>query len=323
MISRPSTFIAAAFVVAIVLLGHLDIRAGLFNEQLLTPTRIQGKVFPKILTDPIGENFVLAKPPQRIVSVTLGTDEMLSALVKTDRIVGVTHLVDDDGISNIPTWYPGSITRIHGEVEEILALEPDLVFIAAYTRAETVRLLLGAGIPVVRLSRYSTFKDIENNIQTVADVTGSEVKAREMITGLKNRAQKARNRVASLPRPRVLYYTLNGYTAGVGTRIDEMIEIAGGDNVLRETGITGAHKISEEMAIGLEPDVILLSASMPDDEVTPVEQLRSRPAWQNVPAVVNKQVHHLQGAWVLSVSQFSWQGIDKMAALLHPEVFTQ
>ncbi len=300
---------------------ELDIHAEIFNDHALRPTIIKGEQFPKILVDPIGEEYSLNEPPQRIVSITLGTDEILSVLVDTNRITGVTHLSDIASMSNIPHWYPEQIKRIQGEVEEILSLEPDLVFVASYTRAETVRLLLSSSVPVVRLRHYDSFRDIEENIQLVAKVTGSEQQATTLLATLRKNAQSITQKVNGLDRARVLYYSLDGYTAGAGTKINEMIEMAGGYNVINETNITGSHKISEEIAIGLEPDVVLMSGWSPEGEIVPSERLAARPAWQNTPAIRQQRVYDLRGTWVLSVSQYSWDGIEEIAKLLHPEVF--
>lgn len=320
-ISSHPIFIALAILVGVMAYLELDIHAEIFNDNALRPTIIQGDHFPKVLVDPIGEAYTLNQPPQRIVSVTLGTDEILSALVNSNRITGVTHLSDNLDMSNIPHWYPEHVKRVQGEVEEILALEPDLVFVASYTRAEVVRLLLSSNIPVVRLSQYDSFGDIEDNIQLVAKVTGTEQQAASLLEGLRQKAQLITQKVNGRNRARVLYYSLNGYTAGAGTKINEMIEMAGGYNVIKETQITGSHKISEEIAIGLEPDIILISGGSPDNQAPPSELLSARASWQNTPAVLNNQVYDLQGTWLLSVSHYSWDGIEVLARILHPEVF--
>lgn len=320
-ISSHHILIFSAFLLGGMVYNKLDIRAGIFNDNALQPTIIQGEHFPKILVDPIGEEHTLNTPPQRIVSATLGTDEILSALVDNDRITGVTYLSDNAHMSNIPQQYPDQIKRVQGDIEEILALEPDLVFVASYTRAEVVRLLLSSNIPVVRLSQYDSFKDIEDNIQLVAKVTGSEQQAASLLQALHQNAQLITQKVNDRNRARVLYYSLNGYTAGAGTKINEMIEMAGGYNVINETQITGSHKISEEMAIGLEPDIILISGISPDSQMPASELLAARTAWQSTPAVLNNQVYDLQGAWLLSVSQYSWDGIEVLARILHPEAF--
>ncbi|WP_315981917.1 ABC transporter substrate-binding protein [Aliamphritea spongicola] len=210
--------------------------------------------------------------------------------------------------------------RLQGNIEEILSLEPDLVFIASYTQAETVRQLLGAGIPVVRLTDFSSFKDLATNIRLVAAATGSSPKAEQQLTELQQLLNRIKNTYRNAPQPRVLYYNLDGTTTGPGTTIDEIIRLADGFNVISETGIQGSQTISEELAISLAPDIILMGTGAPDNQDSTAMQLMQRPAWKNVPAVINRQVYSLKGAWLLSTSQYSWLAIEPVARLLHPEI---
>ena len=320
-LSRHYIVVIIGVLAAVVMLWTSHIQVQYFNDNTLQPTVVRGVDFPKTLIDATGDELVLLAAPERIVSVTLGSDEILTALVDQQRVVGVTDLVDDARMSNIPYWYPASIQRIRGEVEEILALQPDLVIVTRYTRAETVRLLFGSGIPVLRLSGGQTFKDIAENITIISQVTGTEGRGRQLLAELRAMTQGIKSLVDSQPRPRVLFYHLDGYTAGEGSTVDEMIRVAGGLNVVREAGIKGSYKISEEMAIGMEPDVIFVSGNAPNTQAAPFDFLKQHPNWQHVPAVQNNRVYELQGRWLVSVSQHSWDGIKEIATLLHPEVF--
>ena len=78
-------------------LWRQDLKTGLLDDSALASTQFkpsESSGFPLSMIDPTGEEFVLQEPPQRIVSVTLGTDEILSALVDHSRIIAVTNLVD-------------------------------------------------------------------------------------------------------------------------------------------------------------------------------------------------------------------------------------
>ncbi len=328
MANRLNFLLSAALITLIGagLLWTVEIRPGLLTPGALQATKIQkvsqNKDFPIVLTDAIGESIELKEPPQRIVSATLVTDEILSVLVDSSRMAGVTFLADNAAISNAPDHYPDSIQRIKGEVEEIIALQPDLVFISPYTRAETVRLLLGTHIPVVRLPELSTFSDIENSINLTAIATGTSEQADEILLPIKSKLIKLQEKLESTERPRVLFYNLGGTTAGPGSTIDEIIELAGGYNVIRSTGIKGSQKINEELAIGLQPDVILVSGWVNQEGIPASEQLKRLSAWENVPAVKQHQVYDLNGGWLFSTSQFTWDGIHQVANILHPHLFT-
>lgn len=316
------TIISASLITLIgtVLLWKTDVRPGLLSPGALQPTKVEGSMFPITLIDAVGESIQLTEPPRRIVSATLATDEILADLVDPARIAGVTFLANNKTISNVSDRYPASIKRIRGEVEEIMALQPDLVFISPYTRAETVRLLLGSDIPVVRLSDLNTLADIESSIKLVAAATGSHSKALELLNPIYEQQAKLKLQLSGLDMPRVLFYNLNGSTVGPGSTIDEIIHLAGGYNAVRDTGIRGSQNISEELAISLQPDVILVSGWDDPNGKTPAQKLAQRSSWKNVPAVLQKRIYNLNGGWLFATSQFTWDGIEQVAGILHPQL---
>ncbi|MCY4046135.1 MAG: ABC transporter substrate-binding protein [Cellvibrionales bacterium] len=276
--------------------------------------------FPRQIIDPIGRKLTLVRPPVAIVSNILAGDEMLSQLVDQDRIRSVTYLADQPSVSNVVGVYGQNIPRSQGTIEEILSHQPDLVIIAAYSNATTVDLLLNTGVPVIRFANFNTLDDVRNNVRTLASALGSEDAADQWLSEIDEKIQAITRRIKGQPKPRVLYYNIDGFTSGAGSLMDETITLAGGRNVIDETGLKGYAKISPEMAIGLQPDVILMNDSS-SGGVTPMDQLYENPAWQSVPAVKNKRVYGLHGAWVTSGSPYRVKGIEQVAHLLHPDVF--
>jgi len=286
----------------------------------LLQTRIVGEAFPKRLIDPIGRELLLPAPPRRIASAVLAGDEMLAALVASERVVSVTSYADNASLSAAAGLYPDSIHRNHGRIEELLALQPDLAVVASYNDAVTVRLLLRSGVAVVRLADASSFGGIGSAIRTLGAAVGESARAEALVLNMEERIAAVQKRVAARPAPRVLYYALGGFTAGPGSLVDEMITLAGGRNVVREAGI-GAHgRISAELAIALQPDVVLVSGWQ--DGQAPAEAVLSQhAAWRQVPAIRDGRIHVVSGAWLTSVSQDSVRGVEVIAELLHPDAF--
>jgi iron complex transport system substrate-binding protein len=286
----------------------------------LVHTQIIGQAFPKRLIDPIGRETVLARPPRRIVSAVLAGDEMLAALDVPECIASVTFYVDNPAISAAAGVFPSSINRNHGRIEELLAQQPDLAVVASYNDAVTVRLLLKTGVAVVRLPDAKSFADIVSGIQTLGSAVGAGDRAAAVVANMQARIAAVRRHVLGLPRPRVLYYALGGFTVGRGSLIDEMITLAGGRNVAREAGVAAHGRISAELAISLRPDVLLVNGWQ--DEQAPAEtMLAEQPAWRQVPAVKGGRIHVVRGAWLTSVSQDSIRGVEVIARHLHPDAF--
>lgn len=286
-------------------------------------TQISAGDFPKTLTDVTGISYTLAQPPKHIISATLATDHILSALVSQERIVGVSRYVDYPSLSNIVDFYAPSIRRTKTEIESILSLQPDLVFVASYSDPEAVRYLLRSDIAVVRLSEFKSFADIINNIRLIADITDSEAKGQQVIDDLENRIEFIKAQVKPYKKPRVLYYDLNGFSVGGNSLMNEAINISGGINVAENILPDGEHKISEELAISLQPDIIVMSQWIFNDnqqQKSPVDILKNKAAWASVPAIKNNKVYAVPGTWLRTVSQFRIKGVEAIAAMLHPEI---
>ena len=63
------------------------------------PADSQG--FPRTITDGLGNEVTIPQKPQRIISLTLATDEILLSLVDTARARGVTYLAGDSMWTNV------------------------------------------------------------------------------------------------------------------------------------------------------------------------------------------------------------------------------
>ena len=297
-------------------------RLSLLGARPFHATQVVGHDFPKRLIDPSGLPQTLAEPPSRILSGVLASDEILTALVPPDRLAGVTYLVDEPGLSEVARLLPPDLPRIHGEAETILALRPDLVVLASYTRATTVRLLASAGVPVVRFQWYRSFADIMNSIRMLAAAVGAEDSGARLVADMQRRIAEVERRSQGLARPRVMYYGSGGYSAGRGTLIDAMITLAGGHNVARDVGLRGQERLPLEVAVSLRPEVILVSQWERLTGGNRAAAFLHHPVWAEAPAVREGRVYGINGAWISSVSHYSVKALEAIARVLHPEVFS-
>jgi iron complex transport system substrate-binding protein len=272
--------------------------------------------FPKLLRGPAGDRHVLAAPPHRIVSVYLGADELLADLVSPERIVAVSAYADDPATSNCAGRFPPGVYRVRSDPETILALQPDLVCVAGFVESDALRLLVGAGLPILRWSRWSSFADIQDALRLFGAALGEEGRAAALIAGIDALLGALSRRLAGAPPVRVLYYDPPVYTMGRGTLVDEILTRAGGLNVVAELGIEGPGQIGLESVLGLEPDVIILPRYADNDSA--LATLNGIPLWHQVPAVRAGRVHEIPGAWIATISHHAAQGLAKVASLLHP-----
>ncbi|OGG49118.1 MAG: hypothetical protein A3F84_26760 [Candidatus Handelsmanbacteria bacterium RIFCSPLOWO2_12_FULL_64_10] len=256
--------------------------------------------------------------PKRICSLTLATDEMLAALVGPERVVGVSRFVDHAGISNVAGHYPASVPRIRADLEQIIALRPDLVCVASYNSADFLEMLHKSSLPVFRHEETHTFAGVMRDLTALGERVGAQEKAKSVVADMERRLSDLQTALASPGvRPRVLYWS-DGWTAGSHTTIGEMIERAGGVNVAASLGMEGMAEVSVERALAADPDVLLLVAWKAGEPATAVEL---PPALRTLRAVREGRVVSVEGRALSAASQFAVDGAERLARRLHPECF--
>lgn len=271
------------------------------------PHQLQGSYSPPVF------------PPQRIVSLSLAADEMLLALIPPERIAALTYLVDDPRFSNVVGEARRIPHRARSDAEQVIALQPDLVIVSAFTSAAVKALLRAAGVPLLEVAQGTSLGEIARNILAVGQATGTMEAARALVAEMEHRIGEVRQRVAHAPRPRVLYYAAGAFTAGSGTTMDEIITSAGGDNVAAAAGIHGWKQIAHETLIVLNPAVILVSGDSSAPGLR--ELLLADPTLQNVAAIRHRRVYTLPRPYTSTVSQHTVRCVEAVAQVLHPDLF--
>jgi len=282
-------------------------------------THIAGGAFPKVLVNASSRQ-ILSQPPTRIASLTVAGDEILTALVAPDRLVAVSRFADDPSISLAASRAPKRAARIRGvDPEGIIALEPDVVFVAHYTLDYAVRLLVGAGIPVVRFRNVRSYADVAENVELAARATGDDERGRELVQEMYRRLERVRSRVANLRRPRVLFYSPTNYTSGKDTLIDDMIRRAGGINAAAAFGLVGSDSVTLDVLLALDPDVIVVPRWSTSDAAA--QDLTANPAWRDVAAIRAGRIVAVAASALTSQTPDSVLGVEELARSFHREAF--
>jgi iron complex transport system substrate-binding protein len=96
--------------------------------------------------------------------------------------------------------------------------------------------------------------------------------------------------------------------------------MAGGENIAAKA--QGAWvQFSIEQLVSSDPEIIMIDASM-GTAVVSEEELRAHPAWQGVTAVKQGRIYTIDGDLVNRSGPRIIQGLEEMAEIIHPELFT-
>ena len=237
--------------------------------------------------------------PQRIVCLTTETVEVLYALGEEDRIVGISGYTVHPPRARKEK--PKVFAFTSGDIDKILAVQPDLVLSFSNLQADIARDLIKAGVPVHAFNQRSV-DDILAMIATVGRLAGAEEKALALIADLEKIIENVRANAADLPRRPKVYFEEWDEPPISGIRwVSEMIAIAGGEDVFAENAVKQSAKdriIADSLEIARRaPDIII--GSWCGKKFRP-EKVAGRSGWSEVPAIAGGQLHEIKSAVILN-----------------------
>ncbi|MBL0161491.1 MAG: cobalamin-binding protein [Bryobacterales bacterium] len=213
-----------------------------------------------------------AAAPMRIVSTAPSITETLYALGLGSRVVGVTMYCTYPAEARSK---PKIGSFLEPDFERILALKPDLVLVIS-NPIQVSDKLRKLGLRAEDVNQNGV-QDILSSLARIGALTGTEKKAAALAASLRSEMDGVRRSVAGRARKSALFLvgrspgTVQGMVgAGPGTFIDELMTIAGAQNVLASSPIAYP-KVSVEMVLSSNPDVILDMGDFAHVEGHPME----------------------------------------------------
>lgn len=260
-----------------------------------------------------------AAPPQRIVSTAPSITEMLFALGAGDRVVGVTTYCRYPEEARRKPKIGGYATP---NVEAILQQRPDLVVVLD-DRTDLVDKLRPFGVATLPL-RHQSLADIERSIVTLAAHLGVDDRGRQLAADIRRDLGRVTESTSKRPRRSVLLLVGRNpgsltdiYAAGRGSYLDELITLAGGTNLFRDTAVAYS-KVSLEDILARDPDVII---DMSHQEGVSAEDVRAIQAlWGRFPslrAVRTRDVHVVTEDVFLVPGPRVSVAVESLARIIH------
>jgi len=205
--------------------------------------------------------------------------------------------------------------------ERLLELRVDTLVTTASAAGRAGRAELPAlGIDVVELDTDSVAGTLAS-IATLGRLVGREASAAELIDGIEAELAAVAGRAAGAPRRRALVVVGREplYVAGPGSFLDELLNLAGGENVAADAGAPWA-QVSLEAMLARRPEVIVDSAD--NRSGAPRGALAGSWArWPFVPAVRDGRVYHLDPVRLTIPGPRLGEVAARLGRLLHPERF--
>jgi len=243
--------------------------------------------------DASGKLITVPTHVSRIVSLAPNLTEILCGIGLGEKLVGVSSYSD----------YPAAVKKLPKvggfaslNVEVIVSLRPDIAVGTMDGNSETdVAKLRSLGIPVFCVFPKN-MKGLMQSIDQLGRLFRREAEAKKLVSNIelvvKRVKRKAERLTRGRGRPRVLIALdiKPVVSATAQTFIGELIEIAGGVNVVGAYGIRYP-RLGLETIVASAPDVILVTGHGSRKEL--LKDLRSWARWREIPAVKNGRVYLL------------------------------
>lgn len=300
------------------------------------------------VTDQLGRQVTIPDQVDRVVVLQHQTLNLLVQLDATNTLVGILgnwkqqlgdgyeRLVPQ--LNSIPAL--GDLT--HVDVEKLVALHPQVVFVTNYAPKEMIDQIQNLGMAVIAISLRSGDgkqqdklnpellnedqaynQGLKEGIKLIGEVVNHQQQAEALIKATFDERQQTADRLKDLPADRrIRAYLANPdlTTYGSGKYTGLMMAHAGALNVAAST-VKGYKQVSMEQIIAWNPQVIFVQDRYPKV----IDEINQQPAWQAVDAVRNHRVYLMPEyakAWGYPMPEALALGELWMAKKLYPEKFS-
>ena len=283
------------------------------------------------VTDVEGTVVTFKHKPQRILTVSAGTDELMLGLVEPERMAAINESLADREHTNIP-WVCDRIPTViprSPSVEQIAALHPDLVVVTPWMPRENIDAIRELNVPVVVCKSAATMEDIHDNIRLYAAAVGEAERGEKLIGMMEEKLAEIRTKVAAVPEEKkhksIALISIMVNYGGAGCTFDELCRYTDSINAKAAAGNHMGQEMTKEQLVAANPDYLFFPSY--EDGATNEEnygrQYLEDPSLAQMTAVRERQIGHPWARYVYNLSQDIVYGIQETAWILYGDEFKQ
>lgn len=296
-----------------------DLKTPVENEPIETPEEIEEikeehTVYPLTIEDSFGNTVILENKPERIVSVAPSITETIYAIEAEELLVGRTDYCD----------YPAEVSMVESvgtltepNIEKIVELEADLVIASTHFSDDVYEKLNELDIQVIVLNPNDSFEGVFSVIDALGEITDASSEAENLIEEMRASIEDVKGKVNGRTAPNVYYVVGYGefgdYTAGGGTFISEMIELANGRNIADDVE---GWSYSLEKIVEHDPDMLIVSKYYDMKK-----GLMEANGYKELSAVRLGNVFEIDNNTIDRQGPRLAEGFEALARLIHPDAF--
>lgn len=214
------------------------------------------------VTDAQGTVVTIPARPHRILTLSMGTDEIVLGLRPPSDLAGVNALLEDPANSNVvPLARQVEKKVTFPTAEEVIAMHPDLVIFPDWGDLSMVPTLRDAGLPVVVTKGAKSLAEIEETIRLIAAATDDGDRGERLVSMMEERLATIEAKVSRIPeseRKSVVLISIMQNYGGKGSAFDEACNLAGVTNGRAALGILDGQAMTKEDLVKINPDILFL-----------------------------------------------------------------
>jgi len=214
--------------------------------------------------------------------------------------------------------------------KNLVDADPDLIIsqetcevCAAYTNQVNKAIEILDKKPRIHSINPHNVSEIIDSVIRLGDILEEKSRAKLISNSLKDRIQKVQNKISD-NRPKIIAIEWIEPFFTAGHWVPEMIEIAGGKNLISKTG-EHSRKMSFEEISNSDPDIIILMPCGFDTNRTISEYkeiLQNNEKWNSLKAVKNQSIYAVDANSFFSKPSIrTIEGIEILAKIIHPKEF--
>ena len=304
--------------------SDVDHEANDHDEEIIDAlSKIEAIIEPENLSWPRkvlinDEEITITERPEKVLTISLGHDEILFGVSNTDQIAGTTSFAQEGG-SNIEKKSEG-LPIVTTDPETIISLSPDLVFADPYASIELMDTLKDVGITVIQTSLNNSSEGRKKDVWLMSYITGNLENALVLSEDIDNKVEILNDLAKSNTEKTKNVITLSWWdaywTAGNGSTEDAIIQLAGGKNVAAANGVESNNTIEKELLISMNPEMILITQSVQWGGQDFYDDLMSDESLASIEAIKNDEVYMVNSNWWTTLSYWNIKGSEELAKIL-------
>jgi iron complex transport system substrate-binding protein len=284
------------------------------------------KAKPKVesitVTDDLGRKVVIPLPVKRIVSMDPSNTQMLYGIGAGSLLVADTSY----------DWWPSNSTKLPkvemdngtASVEEVVAMNPNLVLATTIQPAQIVDQLQNLSIPVL-VFEPNNISQIYSDMLTLGNVTAHRSGALKEVSSMKATIQGIESKISSYQKVSLLYMLWSSpiYTVGPGSFIDSIISYAGGINIADNLS-SPYPTIGMEQVVYDNPKAIIVDNNTPITNISYFKTGSQAQLWRNISAVESGTIlffNVTESNWMNEPGPLTIYAVQTVAEFLYPQAF--